>query len=64
MKPMKKIKANARIGVERDTDLAHKNLKLKKLGYAYDKLLLTTDSLYKHYKAKEVRILLKDSQLF
>ena len=58
------IKANARIRVEQDADLVLKNLKLKKLGQPYDDVLLTTDSRFKHYKANEGRIILKDGLLF
>ena len=43
------IKANARIRVEQDVDLALKNLKLKILGQPYDEVLLTTDKRFKHY---------------
>ena len=58
------IKANARIRVEQDADLVLKNLKLKMLGQPYDDVLLTTDRRYKHYKANEDRIILKDGPLF
>ena len=57
------IKANARIRVERDADLLLKNLKLKILGQPYDEVLLTTDKRFKHYKANEDRIILKDGLL-
>ena len=57
------IKANARIRVEQDADLVLKNLKLKMLGQPYDVVLLTTDSRFKHYKANEDRIILKDGLL-
>ena len=57
------IKANARIRVEQDTDLVLKNLKLKKLGQPYDDVLLTADRRFKHYKANEDRIILKDGLL-
>ena len=57
------IKANARIRVEQDTDLVLKNLKLKILGQPYDDVLLTTDRRFKHYKANEDRIILKDGLL-
>ena len=59
-----RIKANARIRVEQDADLVLKNLKLKKLGQPHDDGLLTTDSRFKHYKANEDRIILKDGLLF
>ena len=58
------IKANARIQVEQDADLVLKNLKLKILGQPHDDVLLTTDSRFKHYKANEDRIILKDGLLF
>ena len=58
------IKANARIRVEQDADLALKNLKLKKLGQPYDEELLTTDKRFKHYKVNEDRIILKDGHFF
>ena len=57
------IKANARIRVEQDVDLALKNLKLKLLGQPYDEVLLTTDKRFKHYKVNEDRIILKDGLL-
>ena len=56
-------KANARIRVEQDVDLVLKNLKLKKLGQPHDDVLLTTDRRFKHYKANEDRIILKDGLL-
>ena len=59
-----KIKASARIRVEQDADLVLKNLKLKILGQPYDDVLLTTDRRFKHYKANEDRIFLKDGILF
>ena len=58
------IKANARIRVEQDADLVLKNLKLKILGQPHDDVLLTTDSWFKHYKANDDRIILKDGLLF
>ena len=58
------IKANARIRVQQDVDLALKNLKLKILGQPYDDVLLTTDKRFKHYKANEDRIILNDGLLF
>ena len=58
------IKANARIRVQQDVDLVLKNLKLKILGQPYDEVLLTTDRRFKHYKANEDRIILKDGLLF
>ena len=58
------IKASARIRVEQDADLVLKNLKLKILGQPHDDVLLLTDRRYKHYKANEDRIILKDGLLF
>ena len=58
------FKANARIRVEQDADLVLKNLKLKILGQPHDDVLLATDRRYKHYKANEDRIILKDGLLF
>ena len=58
------IKANARIRVEQDADLVSKSLKLKILGQPHDDVLLTTVSRFKHYKANEDRIILKDGLLF
>ena len=57
-------KASARIRVEQDADLVLKNLKLKMLGQPHDDVLLATDRRYKHYKANEDRIILKDGLLF
>ena len=57
------IKANARIRVEQDADLVLKNLKLKILGQPHDDVLLTADRRFKHYKANEERIILKDEFL-
>ena len=58
------IKASARIRVEQDADLVLKNLKVKILGQTHDDVLLATDRRYKHYKANEDRIILKDGLLF
>ena len=58
------IKANARIPIEQDVDLVLKNIKLKILGHPYEESLLTTDKRFKHYKANENRIILKDGLLF
>ena len=58
------IKASARIRVEQDADLVLKNLKLKILGQPHDDVLLRMDRRYKHYKANEDRIILKDGLLF
>ena len=57
-------KACARIRVEQDAELVLKNVKLKILGQPHDDVLLATDRRYKHYKAKEDRIILKDGLLF
>ena len=40
-----------------------KKLKLKILGQPHDDVLLTTDRRFKHYKANEDRIILKDGLL-
>ena len=56
-------KTNARIRVEQDADLVLKNLKLKILGQPHDEVLLTTGGRFKHYKANEDRIILKDRLL-
>ena len=58
------IKASGRRRVEQDTDLVLKNLKLKILGQPHDDVLLATDRRFKHYKANEDRIILKDGLLF
>ena len=58
------IKANAQIRVEQDADLVLKNIKFKLLGQPHDDMLLTTDTQFKHYKANEDRIILKDGFLF
>ena len=58
------IEANARIQVEQDADLVLKNLKLKVLGQPHDDVPLTTDRRFRHHKAKEDRITLKDGLLF
>ena len=57
------IKASARIRVEQDAYLVLKNLKLKRLGQSHDIVLLSTDRRFKHYKANEDRIILKDGLL-
>ena len=61
---MNGIKANERIRVEKDVNLILKNMKLKNIGQPHDEVLITTDSRYKHYKANEDRIILKDGRLF
>ena len=58
------IKSSARIRVEQVADVALKNLKLKTLGQPHDDVLLATDRRFKHYKANEDRIILKDGLLF
>ena len=58
------IKASARVRVEQVADLVIKNLKLKILGQPHDDVLLATDRRFKHYKANEDRIILKDGLLF
>ena len=58
------IKTSARIRVEQDADLVLKNLKLKILGQPHDDVLLVTDRRYKHYKANQDRIILKDALIF
>ena len=58
------IKANAQLRVEQEAHLVPKNLKLKILGQPHDDVLLTTDRRFKHYKANEDRIILKDGFLF
>ena len=57
------IKANARIRVEQDADLVLKNMKLKILDQPHDDVLLTADRGFKHFKANEDRIILKDGLL-
>ena len=58
------LKENARIRVEQNADLELKNLKLKRIGQPNDDVLLKTDRRFKHYKANEDRIILKDGLLF
>ena len=48
---------------EQDADLVLKKLKLKRLGQPHDDVLLTADKRFKHYKANEDRIILKDGLL-
>ena len=57
-------KASARIRVEQDADLVLKNIKLEILGQPHDDVLLATERRFKHYKANEDRIILKDGPLF
>ena len=56
--------ASERIRVEQDADLVLKNLKLKIFGQPHDDVLLTTNRRFKHYKAKEDRIIPRDGLLF
>ena len=58
------IKVIARLWVEQDADLVLRNLKLKIHGQLHDDKLLTTGRRFKHYKANEDRIILKDGLLF
>ena len=58
------LKAIARIRVEQDADLVLNNLKIKILGQPHDDVPLATDRRFKHYKANEDRIILKDGLLF
>ena len=58
------IKPNAQIRVEEDADLVLENVELKILGQLHDDMLLTTDRPFKHYKANEDRIILKDGLVF
>ena len=58
------IKATAQRRVEQDADLVLKNIKLKIVGKLQDDVLLATDRRFKHYKANEDRIILKDELLF
>ena len=59
-----RIKASARIQEEQDADLVLMKLKLKILGQPHDDVLFTMDRRFKHYKANEDRIILKDGLLF
>ena len=61
---MKGTKANGRLRVGEDIDLVLEKLKPKLLNQLNDKLLLTTDRRYKHYKSNKNRIILKDRLLF
>ena len=58
------IKANALIKIEQDVDPAFKNIKLRILGQPHEEVQLKTDRRFKHYKANEDRISLKDGLLF
>ena len=61
---MNGIKTNARIRADQDVDLVLKNMRLKILGQPHDEVLINTNSRYKHYKAKEDRVIIKDVLLF
>ena len=50
--------------MEQDADLVLKNRKFKILGQPHDDVLLTTDRRFKHYKANEDRIILKEGLFF
>ena len=56
---MKRMKANAQKKVEQDVDLVLKNLKLNITVQPHDKVLITTDPRYKHYKASVTAFFLK-----
>ena len=58
------IRANAPVRVEQNADSLLKNSKLKNFGQPHDDVLSTTDRRFKHYKANEDRIILKDGLLF
>ena len=60
---MNGIKANARILAEPDVDIILKSVKRTKYGQPHDEVLLTTDRRFKHNKANEDRIILKDGLL-
>ena len=60
---MNGIKANARMRLEQDVDLVWKNMKPNLLGQSHDEVVITTESRYKHYKANENHINLKDGPL-
>ena len=61
---MKAIKANARILVQQDVDLALKCLEQQILRQPSDEVLLTSSRQNKHYKANKVRMFLQNGQLF
>ena len=60
---MSGIKTHVQIRLEQNIDLVLKSPKLKSPGQPCDEMLLTTARRYKHYKANEGRIILKDSLL-
>ena len=61
---MNEITENAQIREEQDVNLVLKNMKLSILGHPHEEVLITTDPRYKHYKANEDRINLKDGLIF
>ena len=61
---MNGIKANARIRVNQDFDQFSKNLRFKIFSQPHEEVLITTDRRYKHYKANEDLIILKDGLVF
>ena len=61
---MNGIKANARLRIEQDVDLALKNMEMKIQGQPHDEALLMTASRYKNHKANEDRRIFKDGLLF
>ena len=58
------IEANERMRVEQNVDLVLKKSKLKLQGHLLDEVLLTTDRRYKHYKANEDGIILREGLIF
>ena len=60
---LNRTKANARKRIKQGVDLVLNNSKLKTLGQPQHDVLLTT-YIFKHYKAYEDRIILKDGLLF
>ena len=61
---MNGIKENARKRVEQDVNLDLNTMKLKFLVQPFDEVLMTTDSQYKHDKANEDCIIIKDGWIF
>ena len=61
---MNGVKARARIPVEQDVDVVLKKMELKILYHPHDEVLMMTELRYKHYKAIEDRLILKDGPLF
>ena len=57
---MNGIKADAQKRVEQDANLVSRKIKLKRLTRTYDESLLTTDKRYKHYKANEDGLFVRD----